>query len=188
MMGSVPLLPIIITYGFFTAAATKMVSFCIIASPFVWLGFGVLTDVLFSYLRIQLSKSVIVPLMQTTLLILVCVFIIDLPLIEDFHTRPNPTDHCGRAEELSQMGIVESVKKNLNDGPYVVFNASARPNGYIETMFYTDVVAYEFIPDAQQISMARQQGYKTAIVMKDSLPEYLRIDTAMIKLYYSQSK
>jgi hypothetical protein len=55
-----------------------------------------------------------------------------------------------------------------------------RLEGHIPVMFYTDHVAYGFIPDQVQIEKIKSQQYKIAILDTGDLPDYLYRDTSLV--------
>ncbi len=173
---------IIITYGFFTIAATKMIAFCLIVSPFFFLGLGALAETVVEWIKRKIKIKTLVKAIVTILLLGVCFFLIDITKVANYHTEWKPLDNCNRAAELKEMALIETLKAVLQDENYVVFNACVRKNGHIPIMFYTHYVAYNFVPDQAQINRIKQQSYKIAIVDVGSLPDFIRNDAEIIKI------
>jgi 4-amino-4-deoxy-L-arabinose transferase-like glycosyltransferase len=173
---------IIITYGFYSVAATKMTSFCIIVSPFVFLGLGVLTDTSINYLKELLKFNKFERLLRFVALGAICYFLINFSKIQNYHTQWRPNDNCNRIADMNQMKIIDRLSERLGNDSCVVFNADVRLNGHISIMFYTDYIAYGFIPDKVQIEKIKAQSYKIAIIDNDSLPPFIKNDMDILKI------
>ncbi len=172
---------IIITYTFYTLASTKMTSFCIIVAPFGFLAFGTLIDTIVKYLQIKIKVRKIEMLFQPIALIFICFFLFDIPRIANHHTYWKPKDNYNRKAEMEQMIIIKKITEKLHGKNYVVFNANKRLNGHIAIMFYTDYIAYEFVPNEMQINSIKSQSYKIAIFNNDSLPLHIINDSDILK-------
>jgi 4-amino-4-deoxy-L-arabinose transferase len=173
---------VLIPYVFYAFAATKMPSFTIIVSPFFFLGLACLVDVSFNILGKKLIRKKMWIAFQLIALISVCAFLLDLGKIQNYHTEWKPNDNCNRAAELAQMEFIGRIKSLPKQNSYVVFDADIRMNGHIATMFYTDVVAYDFIPSAAQITAIRAQNYKIVVCDKGNLPIYMLTDKDILKV------
>ena len=173
---------IIITYSFYSIAATKMTSFCIIVSPFAFLGLGSLVDSTANYLKTRIAFSHFEVLFRSIVVILICFFVLNLSKIENYHTMWKPDDNCNRKAELAEMVFIGKLKDQLKNGKYAVFNATARVNGHIAVMFYTDYIAYDFIPTREQIALIKPEDYKIAILDNDTLPDYIRDNPEILKI------
>lgn len=171
---------ILLVYIFFSFAATKMVSFCIIVSPFVFLGLGTLTDYVLIRLH-SLFKSIRTKRIIDPILILaVCWFIFNFSKIKTLHA-----ESLGKKTEIpniQQMKFISSLERQLGEGKFVIFNADIRLNGHIPVMYFTDYVAYNFIPTVQQIEDVRKKGYLVAIRKSNSLPEYIQHDSLIVEV------
>lgn len=173
---------IVITYGFYTFASTKMVSFCIIVSSFIFLGLGALTDSIINILKVKgrLNKMEI-PLRITALLI-VGYLLLDISRIANYHTDWKPKDNRSRAADMQEMGFIKKLPNILRNDKYVIFNTNARVNGNIPVMFYTNYLAYDFIPSEKQIEFIRKKSYNIAILNLGYLPEYIIQDKRILKI------
>ena len=74
------------------------------------------------------------------------------------------------------------LKEKLGSNDYVVFNANLKLNGHIPIMFYTDYIAYNFIPTELQLDKLKPIKYKIAILDNDSLPSYIINNKDIIKI------
>jgi 4-amino-4-deoxy-L-arabinose transferase-like glycosyltransferase len=179
---AVAFIPIII-YGFYSLAATKMTSFCIIAAPFVFLGLGSLVDSMASFLSSKIKYSRFENYFRPVVVIFLCFLLLNLSKIQNYHTDWKPNDNCNRKAELEEIKFIERLKMRLGNQKYVVFNSNVRLNGHIPIMFYTDYIAYNTIPTENQIKQIQEKKYNIAIFDDNSLPEYIlrRKDILRIK-------
>jgi 4-amino-4-deoxy-L-arabinose transferase-like glycosyltransferase len=174
---------ILITYIFYSAAATKMVSFCVIVSPLVFLGLGSFIDSVTSYLASKIKYVKFETIFSPIILITVCIFLLNIPKIQKNHTDWKPLDNCNRAVEIKEMEFIKKLKNRLGNEKYVVFNAAnVRIYGHIPIMFYTNYIAYEFIPNEKQIEQIESKKYKIAIYDNDQLPEYITSKNDIVKI------
>lgn len=173
---------ITITYTFYTLAATKMTSFCVIVSPFAFLGIGALTDFLLSILRKKIRFSKFELIFQPILLLIICFYLLNLSKIQNHHTDWKPNDNHNRIAEIKEMDFIDKLKTELGNDKYVVFNARVRIFGHIPVMFYTDYLAFDIIPTLEQLKRAKAAGYKIAIYDNDSLPGYVKQSTDIVKI------
>lgn len=167
---------VVITYGFYTAAATKMPSFCMIVSPFVFLALGVLIDSILRFLNRKTGFKWIETLFRPIAILVICFFLIDLPRIANYHTDWKPNDNRNRKADLEQMAFIKQLSGTLREGKYVVFNVAKRYGGHIPVMFYTGYIAYDFIPGKEQLEKIKQQPYEIAVQDNGNLPDYIRND------------
>ncbi len=173
---------IIITYGFYTMAATKMTSFCIIVSPFGFLALGALTDSSINLLKSKTKSKKFEITFRSIAVVVLCFFLLNLTKIQNYHTDWKPKDNRNRNADLQQMAVIKKLSDTLKGDNYAVFNANQRLYGHIATMFYTDHIAYDFVPNLEQIEKIKIQSYKIAIIDNDSLPDYIRNDSDIVKI------
>lgn len=173
---------IVITYTFYTLAATKMTSFCIIVSPFAFLGLAALIDSFIKMLQAKIPYKKFELFFRPMVLISMCFVLINLTKIANHHTMWKPNDNGNRNAELAEMGFIKKLTDQLKTEKYVVFNATIRMNGHIPIMFYTDYIAYDFIPTEKQIEQIKISEYKIAILDKDSLPGFIRTNNDIVKI------
>lgn len=173
---------IIITYSFYTIAATKMISFCIIVVPFGFLALGALVDSILNFLKEKFKFKAFELFFQPILLITICFFLMNISKIANYHTDWKPNDNCNRLLDLQQMAAIRKIEECLHGDRYVIFNSDIRVNGHIPVMFYTNHIAYGFIPNKKQIEKIKNEAYKIAIIDYDSLPDYIQQDNNIIKL------
>ncbi len=175
---------IIIVYSFYTLAATKMTSFCIIVSPFFFLALGAIIYSVIELLKSKIQFKLFKTIFPSTALIVICFFLLDISKIENYHTDWKPEDNRNRNKDLEQMALIQSVQEYGLDETFVVFNSATRLNGHIPVMFYTNCIAYDFIPNSKQIEIIKNQSYKIAIVDDGDLPHSIKQDNAILKIKY----
>jgi 4-amino-4-deoxy-L-arabinose transferase len=173
---------IIITYVFYSFAETKMIAFCLIVSPFLFLGLGALTDSTLLFIKNKIQFNKFEPYFRLIALIVISTFLFDIRKITNYHTDWKPHDNCNRKADLNEMSFINKLKTQLGNDKYVVFNANVRVNGHIPVMFYTDFIAYDFIPNDMQIKSIKKQEYKIAILDTGILPDFIQYDKEIFKI------
>jgi hypothetical protein len=176
---------ILITYVFYTLAATKMVSFCIIVAPFGFLALAELTNIGLNFLQRRIKFKKVEIFIRFILLCGSCFLLMDMNRIEDMHADNKPNVNYNRKKELEQMSAIEKINKEISASNTVVFNAAIRKNGHIALMFYTDFIAYNFIPSEMQIREIKKQSCKVAILDDNQLPEFILQDPSIRKIKLS---
>jgi hypothetical protein len=173
---------IIIVYAFYSMAATKMTSFCIIVSPFVFLGFGAFVDLIINFLKTKIKFKLFGIIFPSIAIIVISFLFLDLNKIENYHTNRDPNDNNDRVKDEREMVFIKKLKDALNNEKFVVFNANDRVNGEIPVMFYTNYIAYNFIPSQLQIETCRKKFYKIAVGDSGQLPDFIMKDSAIVKV------
>ena len=87
--------------------------------------------------------------------------------------------HCTAvcAQQLTHNNQVLEALDLPNN--YVIFNTPGRQ--YVETMFYTGLPAYNFIPSLEQWQALKELGKEVAIFLpKTPLPQHLKTDAHLI--------
>lgn len=165
---------VFITYAFYTAAATKMTSFCVIVAPIGFLWLGLLTEQTLSLLEKILKNKTLIALLSAFVVFAIGLFCLDLGKIQRYHTAKYSHDNMNRAADLAQMQLIQQLKKELNGKKWVIFDADLRLKGHIAVMFFTDWVAYDFIPDKAQLEQTLSAGYRVVLVTQGEIPEFLK--------------
>lgn len=170
------------TYFFFTLAATKMVGFCFIVSPLIFLSLASLIYSTFEFLKRKALKTQrIQPIVITALLVLIAWGNFNLYKIAYKHTmliRPNDNDK--RIDKINEAQFIKSLPACLPSEDYVVFNCKAQKN--IGIMFYTNLLAYDKALSFEEYTRLKAQGIKLATINNGKLPEYLLNDASVIKI------
>jgi 4-amino-4-deoxy-L-arabinose transferase len=171
-----------LTYLFYSLAATKMTSYCIIVSPLFFLGLASLVDAAAAYVSSKIRNTAFESVIRLMIPVTIGFFLNNIPKIQHYHTDWKPNDNCNRKAELKEMEFIHKLKSVLGDGKYVVFNSSPRLNGHIPVMFFTDYVAYDFIPTEAQMQQIEAREFKMAILDNGKLPYYIENKRDMVKI------
>lgn len=172
---------IIAIYAFFSIAATKMTSYCLVVSPLIYLAIACLLDFVIEKLpqKVQWQRYISKALSAT---MLAAFFWLSMNLegIEKYHTTIDPYYGYLRDKALKRTVLVKQIGQHLENDDYVVFNCPENYN--IPAMFYNNITAYDFIPDSTQYKDLIQNGIKIAVIQEDSLPDYLLENEEVIKI------
>jgi 4-amino-4-deoxy-L-arabinose transferase-like glycosyltransferase len=178
------LLAIVITYLFYSIAATKMTSFCIIVSPLFFLGLGSLIDTTLTFLSSKIRYTKFDLLFRPIILVLICSFLINITKIQNYHTDWKPYDNQNRHLDYNEMEFIQLLKHTLGEEKYVVFNVNVRMYGSIPIMFYTNYIAYDIIPSEKEIKEIESKKYKIAILDDNNLPDYIKNKNEILKIKF----
>lgn len=173
---------ITLVYVFYSLAATKMTAFCLIVSPFVFLGLGSLLLTLISGLKKIITPTPVQKITEILILFIVCYFLFDLNRIVNYHTHQKPLDNFGRENDLKEMELIHKLPALLGHKKTVLFNVNASVNGHISVMFYTPYIAYSIIPDKEQTEKIKKQNYHIAVINTGRIPLFLLQDEEIIKI------
>lgn len=165
--------PVIIVYIFYSMAATKIPSFGLVVSAFIFLGLASLINYVVEIICNRIKQRSLRMLVTCMALVVVCFFLINLSSIQQYHTMWKPHDNRNRLAELAEMELIKKLRQVLPDDKYVVFNAGTTLNGHIPVMFYTNYIAYDFFPSKEQLDIIRNKGYKAVIIDLGNIPEHL---------------
>ena len=164
---------VLFVYIFYTLASTKMVSFTIIVIPFIYLGLGYLIHAVFSFVEKKLKISAVHQLISITFTVLIAFTALNLTKVQNHHTHWKPNDNHNRIGKEIEVEFIKSLDDQLKGENYVIFNASITLNGHIPMMFYTNYVAYNFIPTPSQIEKIRKENKKIAVIDLGNMPDYI---------------
>jgi 4-amino-4-deoxy-L-arabinose transferase len=173
---------IVFVYLFFSMAASKMLSFCLIVSPFIFLGLSALLlfikDVVDKY-------TTYIPLRMILTISLITVFsykLMNIEKIYENHEIGFQTEKGNRRNKITERMVIDNLPKYLSDKNYVVFNAKYAQGGNITFMFYSDYIAYRFIPTESQCKEVIAKGYKIAILDFGEIPDYILSNPEIIRI------
>jgi len=171
-----------ITYLFYTVAATKMVSFCIIVSPFIFLGFAALAVSILNWLEAKAMWLGFKNIFRTLVIVVIAFMLLDLSRIQNYHTDWKPGDNFNRKADIEEMQLIKRLIGKFHNEKVVIFNSSIKTNGHIPIMFYTPYIAYDFIPNQKQLELIKKLGYTIAILDNKDLPEFILNAQNIIKI------
>jgi hypothetical protein len=175
---------VLTVYGFYSLATTKMVSFCLIVSPFGFLAIGSAVAWADDFLSQKIPNKRLLLATSGLIFLMVCVAINNFNSIQQYHTLKYSGEGAKRKALLEEMKFIQLVDNQLKSDKYVVFNADVNLYTQISLMFYTRHLAYDFIPNQQQIETARKHGYKVCIRDDGKLPADLVNDKGIEKLQF----
>lgn len=178
---------IIFVYLFYTIAQTKMVSFTIIVSPLLYLSLGYVINKVLILISNKIKRILVQQTITTIAVFIVAYTALNINKIEGNHTYKKPHDNHNRKNEQAEMDFIRSLKGQLDDDKYVIFNTCITYGGNIPVMFYTDYIAYDFIPNPSQIESVRRQNMKIAVLNIGEIPDYITRDKN-IKLIEIENK
>ncbi|MEO6901826.1 MAG: glycosyltransferase family 39 protein [Bacteroidia bacterium] len=173
---------IIITYGIYSIATTKMISYCLIVSPFAFLGLGALADSILMFLKTKIKATSLKMFISNVGIVAVCIMLLNLAKIQNNHTDWKPKDNHNREVELKEMTFINQLPLISKNNKGVIFNTTISVDGHIPIMFYTSYVAYNFIPNLAQINCAKSQAYKIMILDTGNLPDFIKNDEDILKI------
>ncbi len=173
---------ILFVYIFYSLAQTKMRSFIIVVSPFIYLCISSTFVAVIDYIHERLSKKIIFWLMYG---VICCLFIYSLMQIENTNEQHSiliTTYNDSRNIKIREREFIGKFNKTMPDDKVVIFNTNFSQGGNIPFMFYTNHIAYRIIPDSNQIRNLKNMGYKIAIIDFGNLPEYIVHDNEIVQL------
>lgn len=173
---------VIITYTFYTIAASKMTSYCIIVSPFFFLGFAAQIDITINFLKTKLVFSKFELIFRPVVIIIICFFLMDFPRITDSHIAYKAKDNSLIKIKSQEMILIKKLTYILKEEKYVIFNTSIQVEGNIPIMFYTNYIAYPYIPTKEDIEIIKNKSYKIAILDLGNLPQFIIGDKEILKI------
>ncbi len=173
---------IVVIYAFFTIAATKMMSFCYVVAPFALLAIAALTDKIIHWVVTKIRYRWFNYSFTCGIILIFCYSLINMPRIVERHVELKGAANAYRAGDLELMAFIKKLPAQLKDQKYVIFTTEHRLKSNIPIMFYTDYIAYDFIPTPEQLEQAWEKSYDVAVVDNGELPDYICDDARILKL------
>lgn len=173
---------IVFVYLFFSIAATKMNSFCLIVSPFIFLGIASLFKLIKDFLIKNISSVFLKRILIFSLFTIFCFNLMNIEKIIDNHDIRIHTENGYRSNKIKERFVIDNLSKYLPDKNYVIFNTRYAQGGNIAFMFYSDYNAYRFIPTESQCKEVIAKGYKIAILDFGEIPEFISNNREIVKI------
>jgi hypothetical protein len=167
---------------FFSFAATKMLSFCIIVSPFIFLGFANLYIHFVGFITKLINSGKARIFVEQSLFILLCIYFFNYFQIQKNHDFGLKELSDYRKHKIKERLVIKSLSSYLPNKNYIIFNATASQGGNISVMFYSDYIAYRHIPSIRECNLVLKKGYKIAVLDRGVIPEYIRNDNRIVKV------
>lgn len=172
---------IFIVYLFFSMTATKMISFCFIVSPFIFLSIASLIENFIAFLKNKIFNKNKKHFTVVALLLIVAWGNLDLYQIAYKHTLlVAQNDNDKRIEKINDAAFIKTLKSKLPSEDYVIFNC--KPQRNISIMFYTHFIAYDSQLSYDNYLTLKNKKVKLAVIDNKKLPEFLINDTAVVKI------
>lgn len=173
---------ILFVYILYTVAATKMLSFGIIVSPLIYIGFSALFITIIDFIETKNFNKYLKKVLFYVLLSIICFFVFNIFDIHKNHTMYMPLENDNRTQKLAERDLIKNLDNILNKDKYVIFNTTFDQGGNIPFMFYTDYIAYRCIPTKEECEVVLNKGYKIAILDFNNLPNYILNDESIVKI------
>jgi 4-amino-4-deoxy-L-arabinose transferase len=173
---------LIFVYLFFSIAATKMISFCFIVSPIIFLALATLINNLrdFSWLKIN-AKENLKNFIICLVLILVSWANLNLYRIAYKHTLLiTKNDNDRREEKINDTKFIQSLNLVLPHKNYLLFNCKKEKN--IPIMFYTGITAFDRNISNDEYNFLKKENVKIAVIDNGNLPQFISKDSIVFKI------
>ena len=173
---------LIFIYLFFSLAATKMISFCFIVSPIIFLSLSTLIYKFITIINLKTQKKIII---KNSIICGVLIFIswanLNLRRIAYKHTLLiTANDNDKREEKITDSKFIKSLCTILPDKDFVIFNCKKEKN--IPIMFYSSFIAYDRILNNEEYNILTTKNTKIAVIDNGSLPQFILEDKTIIKI------
>jgi 4-amino-4-deoxy-L-arabinose transferase-like glycosyltransferase len=145
---------VVVVYGFYSMAATKMTGFTLIVAPIVFLGLGTLSDTVLklvsSYLPTKTGNW-----FRTLVIGMLCIAFLDVGKVSREHADElHAVENGYHARRITGRNLGKHLAEVL-DRPHIVFNTGVDHGAEIQVMFSSDHVAYGRMPRPGQLETAR---------------------------------
>lgn len=168
---------VVIVYTFFTLAETKMLSFCFIVSPILFLFIGNLITKLLTIINHKLIHKVI----YITVVLSATYLFFNISKIEQNHTFKKPKDNFKRGNELFSKYVSDYIgASQLNNT--VIFNTNITRLDNISLMYYNNCIAYDRLLTKNEILKIKSKKYKLIVYDFGDLPKNIRNDNSIKKI------
>lgn len=177
---------VIFVYTFFSIAETKMLSFCLIVSPFIFIGISLFFVKISSLVEKLYKSKIYLLVIEKSVFLLLCVYIFNFTMLKENHDIQVKEVNNYRKNKIIERSIINKLEIYLPNKNYIIFNTKYSQGGNISFMFYSDYIAYRFIPTKEECKIVLNRGYKIAILDFGDIPDYLRIEQSIIKIPINQ--
>lgn len=167
------LVAILFVYLFFSLAATKMVAFTLIVAPFLFLGWGSLMERAVAWVERRTRSSFAAGMVRFLIPSMMAFMVLKLDKIERYHTMKVPHDNNNRIGNLVEMELIGALEEKL-EGQYIIFNTRITAEGHIPFMFYTEHLAFDFVPSREELKKAIGTGKRVAVLDLGKLPAHVK--------------
>lgn len=161
---------IVFIYIFFTLVATKMLSYTIVSSPFLFISIGAVIYYVSNIFKNYSFFTLFIVLSLTG------VGLFNFKKIKHKHSIVN------NELKIAEKKCIESLDYYLNKQSYLVFNFNHTPFANISAMFYSDYECYDFIPTKLDVEKLKDENKKIACILTTEVPDYIKNDPLIVKI------
>ncbi len=160
---------ILITYLFYTFVLTRMPLMCLIVMPLTFLFVALSANELMNQIYKLPNK---IAVLITFLIISIATFsLLNYGEIERMHSFRD--ENIYRKSRMHNQKVLVETAEHLKKKNYdVLLNCGYLGNGIV-TMYYTDLVAYDKIPDEDEFNTLRKNKINAAIFDDGNLPDFI---------------
>ncbi len=165
---------VILSYTFYTLAQTKMESFGLVVSSFVFMALAAVFVIIEMLLNKIIKVKSIPVLLISLCLIFAAYFSLNLEKIHFSHTLINPEKNPTQILKMRELELIKMLPNIVPDKSTVLFNMPYFSE--IQIMFFTDYPAvYMHIPSESDIDEMRLKNIKFVVFDNGNqlMPEYL---------------
>lgn len=172
------LFTVVAVYGFYTIAATKMITFTIILAPFAFLSFGTLLDAIHRKLALRFRKLAPSALIMGPVMLIFCSFSLNFPSINKNHSES--LDNGYKRVKDYELVVFDYLMRQQADTAYAFFNVPHYSQ--VPFMFHKGVhAAYDFCPNEEHLSFLKNQRVKFVVYdnQQNIIPPYILEDSTI---------
>lgn len=171
---------VVMIYGLFTVASTKMQGYTMIISPIIFMGMGSVTDLLFEFLKKKAERfKTLLKVIAALLIITIGFFLLNINKIQDNHSYSHHELKDVRDIRMKGVAHIEQIPDSLLTGDYVFYNAGVI--NYVELMFRKGITAYPNMIIEEQYKEVKSAGKKVALFFdRKGKPEWLTNDPDLV--------
>lgn len=168
---------VLVVYVFFSLASTKMVSFCAVISPVVFLGIGALCVCLIEKAMSIVEGRIAGKTAFAVSVVVVAFLFFNHRKIAGKHTVGDiaPADYVLQKQE--EMKLIEVIREQLPVGRFAIYGTGTAVHSHIPIMFFTDHLAYPGMPGNEEVRKARKLGYDIAVLDNGQVPDSILMKT-----------
>lgn len=169
---------IVVLFAFFTIVATKMGAFTypVAALMLILIAYGMLT--VFNFLRLFIKNE-----KTANVLSVVCLLVISFYSMKPWNiAKYRSIDNELRNAKIHNSKIYKSLDENIY-ADYTIINVKKFED--TELMFYKNINAYQWCPDAITLDSLQAQGHQFAVFSTHNqyiLPDYICRDTSILQI------
>ena len=176
---------VVVIYSFYSMAATKMLAFTVVLTPYIYLSLGSLIDSGLIYLESKKANRIATLGITTIVLVGITFMLPNFSKITQYHGANNEKINEHVVLKNFEKKIILSLEEELNE-EHILFNCQLTVNGHIPFMFFTNHRAFSFVPSHEQLVIAKKTNTNIAILDLGNLPDYINSDKSIKKIDVTQ--